>query len=678
MRWKTSFFFFSLFLFFSLCDGLSKAKVRIPVYQGQYLKDIRVGSPGKYMTLRMRWDLNQTYLYDSPLTYSETFTNSGSDLFFLSPGVEPVRLKVVYGQEPSQVTDPSAPYFNGARQDTSGGVTYHGVLAMGDGSDLWTTWTEYTLSKYTVTLGKDDNVDVLRRSHTIRSNGNPLFTSYIDSSGINISMPIEFSLKEEFTYLPQTVFPNVTKALENGSRIAVLVEGTINPPPTPRLTLWLSTESNRIATNLGGSEDALRLSEMEGKDNSRIIVGRIQLLEDFVIHHDLVRRNIHVSNVFDTFPAAADGQFPQSAMSIITVTLFCLWNLVTTPGLYQWLAGGILPHHKGSIAHLKKISKRSDSFKKKEALIGADANEDTRRGRHHQQHHQTQQERVSRRGPVDWTLIRSLLFLSRLLAFWTFFIAVWGYKSGRFSARLAAIAGSTHEMGTAIFWMVLSYSLVIPFIVNVFFIRRFTQAGVILISTSLGVMLWINRLPATHTVAFIALARNLLISFVVSLDVWSWLFWHIIRGPDATISDRITDAKEFRPETSYVQDAALTFTRGKDPLIDVDHGPEPSTTSPTLNRKNTYEIGEIILLVLWVVAIIPISVMWLSIVNLIPFLQAELPHGGVDILGAVTVCLVVVYFAYVTPFRTCLQIYEAACLEYRDCVQEILTKIEKD
>jgi hypothetical protein len=672
MRWRESLITI-LFLLPFLCHGLSKAKVRIPVYQGQYLKDIRVGSPGKYMTLRMRWDLNQSYLYDSPLSYSETFTTAGSDLFFLSPGVEPVRLKVVYSQEPSQTTDPLAPFFNGARQDTSGGVTYHGVLAMGDSSELWTTWTEYTLSKYTLTLGKDDDVDVLKRGHTIKAaSGDQLFTSYIDSDGITASMPLEFSLKDEFTYLPQVIFPNVTRALEGGSKIAMLMEGTIDPPPTSRLILWLSTESNSIDTALGGSEDALRLSEMEGKDSSRITVGRIQLLEDFVIHKDFVRKTTHVSRVFDTFPAATDGQFPQSALVIITVILFCLWNLVTTPGIYQWLAGGILPHHKGTIAHLKKIGKRAELSRKKDskdALIGADANGKKQ---------QSQQEKVSRRGPVDWTLIRSLLFLSRMLAFWTFFIAVWGYRSGRFSARLAAIAGSSHAMGIAIFWMVQSYALMIPFIVNVFFIRRFTQAGVTLISTALGAMLWINRLPATHTVAFVALARNLLIAFVVSFDVWSWPFWSIIRGPDAMISDRITDAKDFHPETSYVQDAALPLTRGDAPVIDVSHGPDPSERSPIRDRKRVYEAGEIILLFLWVVAIIPISVLWLSIVNLIPFLQSELPQGGVAILGAVTACLIVIYFAYVTPFRTCLQIYEAACLEYRDPVQEILTKMEKD
>ena len=655
------------------CRGLSKADVRIPVYQGQYLKDIRVGSPGKYMTLRMRFDLNRTYLYDSPLSYSETFTTSGSDLFFLSPGVEPVRLKVSYAQEPSQTTDPLAPFYNGARQGTSGGVSYHGVLGMGDDSDLWTTWTEFSLSKYTLTLGVDDDVDVLKRGHTLRAEGTQLFTAYIDSSGINASMPLEFSLKDEFTYLPQSVFPNVSKALENGTKIAVLVEGTTEPSPTPRLTLWLSTESNRIDTNLGGSEDALRLSEMEGKDASRVTVGRIQLLEDFVIHRDLVRGTTHVSRVFDTFPAAAGDESPQSALVIITLILFCLWNLATTPGVYQWLAGGILPHHKGTVAHLKKINKRAAEWAKKRdknALIGADLSGPVK--------HSSQQERVSRSGPVDWTLIRGLLFLSRMLAFWTFFIAVWGYRSGRFSARLAVVAGSSHAMGTAIFWMVLSYSLAIPFVVNVFFVRRFTQAGITLVSTALGTMLWINRLPATQTVAFIALARNLLIAFVVSLDVWSWPFWSIIRGPDAMISDRITDAKDFHPETSYVQDAALPLTKGPEPVIDVTHGPEASDRSPTRDRKRVYEAGEVILLVLWIVFIIPISVLWLSVVNLVPFLQSELPQGGVAILGAVTACLIVIYFSYVTPVRTCLQIYEAACLEYREPVQDILTRMEKD
>lgn len=697
-----------LALFPDGCGALSKRRVRIDVYRDQYLKDVRVGSPGKFLTLRMRWDLNQTYLYDDPGSYSETFTKDGRELFFFSAGIEPVRLRVVYGQEPSQTDDQMAPYYNGARRDTSGGVTYHGVLGLGDSSELWSTWTEYTVSKFSLSLGGDDSVDVLTRAKVIGST-NQDFVSHTDIDGAAFSYPLGFELSEEFTYLPQVIFPNVTRALENGSRIALRAEGNLEPSPGgPRLLLWLSTESSIITTSLGGVEDSLRLSEKEGKNASRIIIGRIQLMEDFVVHRDFVRNVIHVRPSFDTFPQARNGQFPQAAMAVLTVLLWFLWNMVTTPSVYQWLAYGTVPHQKAVIAHLKKIGKNAEVFKAfqhggsapapapaaaparrriEEARIGEDILASailTTRAAVQQASRISLHERVLKSGPVDWTLIRCLIFLTRLVAFWTFYIAVWGYRSGRFAARLAALSGYSQDFGVAIFWMVLVYSLAMPFLVNIFFIRRFTQAGTILVSTSLMASLWINMLPATQTAAFIALLRNLFIAAVVSIDIFSWPFWALLRGPDAAISDRVTDAKEFLPETAYVDQAVLPVTRGPDPDLNLDEGPSapPPDGSAERARRSRYEVGEILLLFAWVLVVEPVSIIWLIVTNFVPFINSEMPNSGVESLAAAAFVFVVIYFAYATPLRVCIQIYKNASNEYREGVRDIfakaLAKTEKD
>lgn len=667
-------------------NALSRISVRIPVYERQYLKDIRVGSPGKRLTLRMRWDLDQTYLYESPRSYSETFTdwtpltNTGSDLFFFRSDIEPVRLPVVYSQEPTQDTNKSAPYYNGARQDTSGGVSYQGSLGLGPNSPLWSIWTSYSISAFTLTFGRDDTLDTLRRGDMVTST-NQFFLSFIDTHNIDVSIPLEFKLSEEFTFLPLEIFTNVTTILDRGSKLSLMVEGNNVPSPGPRIDFWLSTKSSFVITALGGPEDTLRLSEQEGRNKSEIIVGRIQLLGNFVVFKDLVRNITRVRQVYDTFPSAANGQFPQAVIALFTVLLLCSWGLISTPSVYQWLVYGVLTHHKGSIVHLKKIvkiastasplaKKSSPPPQQQSEFISSEVSEREERIRQHR----IEAAAADASGPVDWIMLRLLLFLSRLIAFWTFFVAVWGFHSGRFAARLSDLGGVGQDIGIVVFWFISVFELTLPFVVNVMFLRRYTQSGVLLVGASLGFALWINMLPATNTFSFIAFIRNMAISLVVGVIVFLWPMWCSMRGPDAAISDTVTRAKEFMPETAYVPDAVRQYQHvvGIQPELLPLHNNNNNGPSQYTSR---WEPGEIIILSLWCLVLIPVVITWIVTLNVLPFLQSKLPHSiALQVSFSIMSVALVSYLAFAIAAKCCTQIHQEASVEYREQTLEVLRR----
>lgn len=661
-------------LFLLLCSGwwctgvdaLAKVSPRIPIYERQYLKDIRVGSPGKRLTLRMRWDLDDTYLYESPRTYSETFTDvgkQGTDLFYLRNDIEPVRLPVTYAQEPDDPYNKSSPFYNGARLDTNGGVTYHGSIGLGPNSPLWSVWTRFTVSTFTLTLGKDDDLDTLLDGDQADSASGQLFQATINSDGVTASIPVEFKLSEEFTYLPLSVFSDIVNALAITPRLPVKVQGDAS---SSEIEIWLSTTSSFVISPLGGPEDTLRLSEQEGRNKSEIIIGRIQLLSNFVVYRDLVRNITRIRQTYDTYPLSSTGQYPQAVMGLFAALLWCIWALVTTPSTYQWLVYGMLTHHKGSLAHLKKsIVKVSQ----KDKLIGAESLPPRDDASIQRQRNEFQQANNS--GPVDWMLIRSLLFLARLVCFSTFVIAVWGFQSARFSGRLADLGGTSKLVGIIIFWMVAVFQFVTPFVVNVLFIRRYTHAGVILVWTCLGLALWINVLPSTNTFSFIVFIRNLLLGFFVSIIGMLWPMWCSIRGPDSIISRRVTEAKEFLHEQAYIQ--PVVYEASLD-ILGAEHQLPPLASNP----RNSWEAAEILIMAMWCVFLVPLLLSWLVLINFLPFLQSKLPHAvALQVICSIALVAAVFFCAFAIAGSVFTQIHQEASIEYREQTLQLLEKSTK-
>ena len=133
----------------------------LPLHNGHCVR-IYTGNPGKLLTLRLRWDLDYIYIHDSPQPYSDTYSNeysvpaeenSGSisrtlilqsDIFYI--GAYKLRLPVIYGREPT------------SREETSDAAIYHGSLGLARGSIIWHYWNRFTVSKYALILGDDNQL----------------------------------------------------------------------------------------------------------------------------------------------------------------------------------------------------------------------------------------------------------------------------------------------------------------------------------------------------------------------------------------------------------------------------------------------------------------------------------------------------------------------------------------
>lgn len=142
-------------------DVATDNSITLPLYEHQYVT-VLVGSTGREVVLRLRWDLNQLVLFTppDPKEYSTSYwldpspgntpgwQQRGMDVLYL--GSRRLILPVLYAN-PSSVRDPS---------DSSGRVTHHGLLPLGPESPLWRYWQGWTWSKLFLTLG---NVHVAMR-----------------------------------------------------------------------------------------------------------------------------------------------------------------------------------------------------------------------------------------------------------------------------------------------------------------------------------------------------------------------------------------------------------------------------------------------------------------------------------------------------------------------------------
>jgi hypothetical protein len=730
-----------------IAEAFALRKIRVPLYQRQYVL-VRVGIPGRTLVLRLRWDTHTTYLYDSPYSYSSSFSADGSDLFFLSSEIPPVRLPVVYGQEPSQLLSPYLPFYNGQRQDTSGGVAYGGVLGMGPNSFIWRYWTEYTISKYTLTLGGYDELDTLTSGIDIGS-----ATGFSIGIGClaNGTLPLDFTVEEEFTYIPVDIFPAIHDMLfktqdhrisneiypvhDNGTRIG-----------TRSIAFWLSSASSVIVSSFGAPEMALRIAEREGKNSSRITLGRLHTTEDFVYYRNMLTGNETVELVFDTFPSTPDGQASEGFMSLLSLAMWCVWSLEMIAMIYQWTVYGIFPRVRSLCAELRNrdvswislIKKRVytqrkdeiDAVKKKQKPIGAEAAigggkrghlpEEVDAGDHRSGRHPNPFDAyVLNRGPVDWTMMACMLFLTRMLCFWTVYCAIWGFSSMRFAEHIAKFAYLDPMWGRVGYWAAISFVLAVPVIVNLFFIRRYTHAGTNLVQMALIGAIWINRLPET-TSLFFSLSVNILWSTLFFFRALEWLFWVSFRGADSSMSMNMADVHEFPREGDLARTSVTTSGRLSDtaseltdatmealssikaderPLLptvrnrhrkkhssgddpsrsteELRHGKE-ATDQEIINRsaRRSYTAGDAVLLATWVFVLLPCSCTWLYQLNVLPMVETLFPsHPMRHWIASFYVFGVIFVVAWCNVTRTYLQILQQGVIEIREAFIELVIKL---
>lgn len=727
-----------LALFPDVSEALIQKSIRIPLYQRQYIQ-VKVGKPGRVLTLRLRWDKNQIFLYDSPYTYSNTFGDAGSDVFYLSPDIPPLRLPVVYAQEPSQLLSTYMPFYNGLRQDTSGGVAYSGVIGLGPASPVWTHWKNFTVSKYTLVLGAYDPLDTLADAPNITSKTG--FGTLINALGVvNGTLALDFKPEEEFTYVPLRIFPQVYdllfKKAEHRISNAIYPISSSDPavqtPDTKRLVFWMSSTSSVIVTSFGGPEMALRIAEREGKDSSQITLGRIHMLEDFVYFQDKATGEEIIQEVYDTFPATEEGHASEGFLSLLALILWSWWSLETASMVYQWNVYGIFPRVRQLCnelrnANLSWIGRRrqlstsppATRSSKPQTLIGdsiTNGGVDSPSSSHPYP--------TLGIGPVDWTSVSCLLFLTRLVCFWTFYTSIWGFKAARFAEHLAQLAYIDHLWGTACYYILLAMIIAVPLLVNTFFIRRYTHAGISLINMTLLICIWINRLPDT-TSLFFSVWVNLLLSTLVTFRVFEWISWSCFRGSDSAISKTISDAKEFPTEVALANTEITTSGRAHQLIREVremsaeaiervrevesggsgtykrlpvyrsqkhiDDDDDNEEGDDTLAsraeipdqallrriRDAPYSTGEVILVLLWTAILAPCVCLWLVTLNVLPFIETMFPVNPARIYLAVFYLIgFAMYFAWATVCRTFLQILQQGVVELREAFIELTTNLK--
>lgn len=711
-------------------EALILKKIRIPLYQRQYVQ-LKVGIPGRVLTLRLRWDLSTNYLYDSPYSYSNTFGAEGSDLFFLAPDIPPVRLPVVYSQEPSQLLSPHLPYYNGLRQDTSGGVTYNGVLGMGPDSYIWRYWTSYTLSKFTLVMGGFDDVDTLSGGVTISSSTG--FETFIHCLGEeNGTLPLDFKPEEEFTYIPIRIFPEIYHMLfeTKDHRISdniYPVFANHTRAGEAQLVFWMSSTSSVIMTSFGGPEMALRISEREGKNQSQITLGRIHLLEDFVYFHDKVTGKEIVQEVFDTYPATQENQAAEGFLALLALALWCWWSLEVVSMVYQWTAYGIFPRvrhlcnelRNANVSWISSVKKKYAEQVKKtnsaagtEKHIGALLFEGKLPGDCTTSPSiRTKEARILNTGPVDWTMLSCILFLTRLICFWTAYLAIFGFKSVRFAEHLAKIAYLDPMWGQVCYYGLLVLVMGIPLVVNTFFIRRYTFAGCVLIQISLLAAVWINRLPET-TSLFFSLAVNLIFSSLITIRVFEWLAWCAFRGADSALTANVTDVNEYPSERDLSNTSITTAGRFKDAVSEVQQMTSEAlyqiktdvilpTTSPTVRRKKkhdeedttppdhevrkeasdklllsrmrdrVYTAGDVFLLIIWIFLLVPSVCVWLYVINVLPMIENIFPTHPMRAWMASFYLVIIFICSWSGVCRTFLQILQQGVIDIKESMIEL-------
>lgn len=740
----------SCVLFFTAgtSDAFALRKVRIPLYQRQYIL-VKVGIPGRVLTLRLRWDLSSSYLYDSPYTYSSSFSADGSDLFFLSEELPPIRLPVVYSQEPSQLLSPYLPFYNGLRQDTSGGVTYNGVLGMGPASFIWRYWTEYTISKYTLTLGGYDELDTLTRGIDISSGtGFKMEISCLPPE--NGTLPLDFTVEEEFTYIPVNIFPEIHTMLFKTKEHRISneiypVQGNGSRIGSKHIQFWLSSASSVIVSSFGAPEMALRIAEREGKNNSQITLGRLHTTEDFVYYRNMLTGNETVELVFDTFPSTPDGNASDGFLSMLVLIMWCVWSLEMVAMIYQWTVYGIFPRLRNLCSELRNrdvtwisaIKKKIYTQRKAQltaekqkpigvqALVtpfpsgpespppaGAPVVSTTRH------YHNPFDAYALNRGPVDWTMVACMLFLTRMLCFWTVYCAIWGFNSMRFVEHIAKFAYLDPLWGRVGYWATISFVIIVPLVVNLFFIRRYTHAGTNLTQMALIAAIWINRLPET-TSLFFSLSVNIIWSTLFFFRALEWIFWVSLRGGDSSASMNIADVDEFPREKDLAKTSVTTTGRLSDtanelgsatmealssiksadevPLLptvrnrtkrrgsaDADaNKPEEvnekeATDQEIIDRSATrsYTAGEVILIVVWVFILLPCTCTWFYQLNVLPMVENLFPsHPMRHWIASFYIFGVILVVCWCNVTRTYLQILQQGVIEIREAFNELATKL---
>jgi hypothetical protein len=706
-----------------LLTGLAIAihSVRIPLYTRQYVQ-VRVGNPGRKLTLRLRWDHDTTYLYERGESYSFTF-GASDEIFYL--GDVKVRLPIVYGLEaPLLVSADGTVLQDDRRIDTSGSVTHHGSLGLGPGSFLWRYWTSYTISRHTLTLGSYDSLDVkTSRQDRIESSG-PVDPSEVLRAAfrlrhVNDSLHVlRPNLASEFTYLPIDAYRALQRLLEQAesrgiytlqadrARLKASIIMSSVQHPGVNNTFWLGVGLTYITTAYGSHERVIRMADsVEFEQTARIgdvTMGRLHLLDQHVFYEDKMHHVVRLETAFDGFPLIDSGQAPQGWLTLIALVMYIWWPLETYSMLYQWLLSGLSPHIKRITRHLEVLAQSAQAWVNGRPVLEEAT---TANGTITEDIPATVYEQPLNAGPIDWNVVPVMLFASRVICLVSAYVTLFGFQSVRFAEQLARMAFYDSRLGAALYYGMVAYSVLGVLAVSPYFIRRYPQAAYSLVSSALLTSVWLNQQPDTESL-FFRLSFNLFFSTLLCLRLYEWAFALALRGADSVLSQHITAVGEFNTDAEFLTsengfeaDSKRIMQAVRQGAAQLNSAFEDSPTLPvTVMRKRTnasrintlatdlrlrpYVLlsssvqepfcagpGDLVIASVLGLVVLPLATAFLMILNVFPLIETSAPRHPLRIwLGLGYLFLVVMAVAFNRASGLILQVIREHTLATRRAI----------
>ncbi len=270
--------------------------IALAVEDNQYVQ-LPTGNPGKFNKYRLDHNLNITYLYDFPTSYSQTHNDYSELLYF---GDVKIRLPVCYGLPP---TNYDARLY---------GIKHDGVLALGSGSDIWKYWHVATISSSRVDLGRFN-----LNSYVTSSPGILLkYSESLPCTVGNKSYSIRFDPRQDISLFPHELFHQKTFDVLHSyditycekwcermrfplSGISSVCLGNKGETSFDHLSLLLSVSDIDYSSSTQ-TKHVVPISKINTIRPQEIVLGRL-FMDKMVIHIDRISESMIITPSFSRF-----------------------------------------------------------------------------------------------------------------------------------------------------------------------------------------------------------------------------------------------------------------------------------------------------------------------------------------------------------------------------------------
>lgn len=124
----------------------------VPIHYSHTVTLMVGQNEGRWMRFRIRWDLDDSYLFALPSSFSDSWrTLPGTDAYGQPRVTELLSIGGTVRRIPFVIRLITTP---GDTPETSDGVSYDGVLGLGHGSALWQGWHAHTFQASELTFGE--------------------------------------------------------------------------------------------------------------------------------------------------------------------------------------------------------------------------------------------------------------------------------------------------------------------------------------------------------------------------------------------------------------------------------------------------------------------------------------------------------------------------------------------